>query len=332
MKSDVMPHAGDARSGAERPGAAEPAAGSEPTAILGGPRQDRPPSDRPHVSRAGLRARRRWARGSLVALLLLLSMPFVFPTWWMATSSLKPMSEILQAVPTIWPHDPTFEAYGQVFALQPFAQQYWNSLYIAAVVTLGTMLVAAMAGYAFARIRFPGANALFVLVLAGLLVPSEVTIVPLFRIVNSLGLIDTHWPLIVIPVLGAPAVLAVFIMRQFFLALPVELEEAGRMDGLGRWGIFWRIALPLSRSALGAVAIFTFLKSWNLYLEPIVYLSSKDNFTLPQALTQYVDAYGGPMWNVQLAATTLTVLPVLAVFLVAQRQFVQGLAHTGLKG
>jgi multiple sugar transport system permease protein len=285
----------------------------------------------PPARRSG-RSRRRWARGALVALLVLLSVPFVFPTWWMATSSLKPMSEILRSVPTIWPQDPSFAAYGSVFALQPFAQQYWNSMYIAALVTGGTILVSAMAGYAFARIRFPGANLLFVLVLVGLLVPSEVTIVPLFRMVNTLGLIDTHWPLIVIPILGAPSVLATFIMRQFFLGLPTELEEAGRMDGLGRWGLFGRIAFPLSRSAIAAVAIFTFLKSWNLYLEPIVYLSSKDRFTLPQALTQYVDAYGGPMWNVQLAATTLTVLPVLAVFLVAQKQFVQGLAHTGLKG
>jgi multiple sugar transport system permease protein len=278
------------------------------------------------------RAKRRWTTAGLIALLTVLSIPFIFPTWWMATSSLKPMSEILRSVPTIWPENPTWEAYGEVFRLQPFAQQYWNSLYIAVVVTVGTLLVAAMAGYAFARIKFPGANALFLVVLVGLLVPSEVTIVPLFRFVNSLGLIDTHWPLIVIPIFGAPAVLAVFIMRQFFLGLPTELEEAGRMDGLGRWGIFWRIAFPLSTPALAAVAIFTFLKSWNLYLEPIVYLSSKDMFTLPQALTQYVDAYGGPMWNVQLAATTLTVLPVLAVFLVAQRQFVQGLAHSGLKG
>ncbi|MBD5786550.1 carbohydrate ABC transporter permease [Cellulosimicrobium terreum] len=284
----------------------------------------------PRRARPG-RARRRWGRVALVVLLLLLSVPFVFPTWWMATSSLKPMSEILRSVPTLWPQNPTFEAYGDVFRLQPFAQQYWNSMYIAVVVTVGTILVASMAGYAFARIRFRGANALFLLVLVGLLVPSEVTIVPLFRMVNSLGLIDTHWPLVVIPIFGAPSVLATFIMRQFFLGLPGELEEAGRMDGLSRWGIFWRIAFPLSRSAISAVAIFTFLKSWNLYLEPIVYLSSKDRFTLPQALTQYVDAYGGPMWNVQLAATTLTVLPVLAVFLVAQKQFVQGLAHTGLK-
>ncbi|WP_208322084.1 carbohydrate ABC transporter permease [Paramicrobacterium fandaimingii] len=281
---------------------------------------------------AGAVQKRRWGRIALVVVLAVISIPFIFPTLWMATSSLKPMSEILAKVPTLWPTDPSFDAYGEVFRLQPFAQQYWNSLYIAAIVTIGTMLVAAMAGYAFARIRFPGANILFLIVLVGLLVPSEVTIVPLFRFVNELGLINTHWPLIVIPIFGAPAVLAVFIMRQFFLGLPGELEEAGRMDGLGRWGIFWRIAFPLSRSALAAVAIFTFLKSWNLYLEPIVYLSSKKMFTLPQALTQYVDAYGGPMWNVQLAATTLTVLPVLAVFLVAQKQFVQGLAQSGLKG
>lgn len=278
------------------------------------------------------RAKRRWLRIALIAVLAVISIPFIFPTWWMATSSLKPMSEILRRVPTLWPQNPSVDAYGEVFRLQPFAQQYWNSLYIAALVTVGTILIASMAGYAFARIRFPGANALFVFVLVGLLVPSEVTIVPLFRLVNSLGLINTHWPLIIIPMFGAPCVLGIFIMRQFFLGLPTELEEAGRMDGLGRFGIFWRIAFPLARPALAAVAIFTFLRSWNLYLEPIVYLSSKDMFTLPQALTQYVDAYGGPMWNVQLAATTLTVVPVLAVFLVAQRHFVQGLAHTGLKG
>lgn len=282
--------------------------------------------------RGASRIRTRAIRIALVLMLVVLSIPFVFPTWWMVTSSLKPMSEILRSVPTLWPESASLDAYGEVFRLQPFAQQYWNSLYIAALVTAGTLLVAAMAGYAFARIRFPGADALFLLVLVGLLVPSEVTIVPLFRLVDGLDLINTHWPLIVIPVFGAPAVLSIFIMRQFFLGLPVELEEAGRMDGLGRWGIFWRIAFPLSRPALAAVAIFTFLKSWNLYLEPIVYLTDKRMFTLPQALTQYVDAYGGPMWNVQLAATTLTVVPVLLVFLVAQRQFVQGLAHSGLKG
>ncbi|QDB79886.1 carbohydrate ABC transporter permease [Georgenia wutianyii] len=286
------------------------------------------PDSAPRASRV----RRRPWRWVLVAVMAVASVPFLFPTWWMATSSMKTTSEILRVPPTLWPASPSLEPYRQVFELQPFAQQYWNSLYIAALVTVGTILFSSMAGYAFARVRFPGANLLFVVVLIGLLVPIEVTIVPLFRMVNTLGLIDTHWPLIVIPILGAPSVLATFIMRQFFLGLPGELEEAGRMDGLSRFGIFWRIAFPLARPAVAAVAIFMFLKSWNMYLEPIVFLSSRENFTLPQALTQYVDAYGGPIWNVQLAATTLTVIPVLVVFIFAQRQFIQGLAQTGLKG
>jgi multiple sugar transport system permease protein len=272
------------------------------------------------------------ARLAIYGLMCVLAIPFVFPTWWMVTSSFKPVQEIFAFPPALLPRRLDLDAYAQVFALQPFALQYWNSLYIAAVVTLGTMAVASLAGYAFARIRFPGQNLVFMVVLLALLVPSEVTIVPLFRFFLGLGLVNTHWPLILVPILGAPCVLATFIMRQFFITLPPELEEAGRIDGLGRFGLFWRIALPLARPALGAVAIFTFLHSWNLYLEPIVFLSSTDKFTLPQALTQYVDAYGGPMWNVQLAAVTLTALPVLIVFVIAQRQFIEGLAHTGLKG
>ncbi|MEU8383412.1 carbohydrate ABC transporter permease [Streptosporangium sp. NPDC048865] len=268
----------------------------------------------------------------LYGLLCVLCVPFVFPTWWMVTSSFKPVGEIFAFPPRLLPADWDLSAYGQVFRLQPFAGQYFNSLYIALIVTAGTMAVAAMAGYAFARIRFPGQNVLFVVVLLGLLIPSEVTIVPLFQMFHGLGLTDTHWPLILVPILGAPSVLATFIMRQFFVSLPGELEEAARVDGLGRFGTFYRVALPLARPALGAVAIFTFLHSWNLYLEPIVYLSSPERFTLPQALTQFVDAYGGPMWNVQLAAASMTALPVLVVFVLAQRQFVEGLAHTGLKG
>ncbi|MEU4565190.1 carbohydrate ABC transporter permease [Micromonospora sp. NPDC023956] len=269
---------------------------------------------------------------ALYGALCLLAVPFVFPTWWMVTSSVKPIGDIFAFPPSLVPTEFSFSAYRRVFELQPFARQYLNSAYIAAVVTAGTLAVSALAGYAFARIRFRGQQVLFVVVLVGLLIPSEVTIVPLFRIFNSWGMVDTHWPLILVPVLGAPSVLATFIMRQFFIALPAELEEAARVDGLGRFATFWRIALPLARPALGAVAIFTFLHSWNLYLEPIVFLSSPEKFTLPQALTQFVDAYGGPMWDVQLSAASMTAIPVLVIFVIAQRQFIEGLAHTGLKG
>jgi multiple sugar transport system permease protein len=269
---------------------------------------------------------------ALYGLLCVLLIPFVFPTWWMVTSSVKPISDIFAFPPQIIPQAFDWSTYRRVFELQPFARQYWNSAYIAVLVTAGTMVVSSMAGYAFARIRFRGANILFLVVLTGLLIPSEVTIVPLFQMFLKLGLINTHWPLILVPIFGAPSVFATFVMRQFFITLPPELEDAARVDGLGRFGAFVLIALPLARPALGAVAIFTFLASWNLYLEPIVYLSSPGMFTLPQALTQFTDAYGGALWNVQLAAATMTALPVLVVFIVAQKQFVEGLANTGLKG
>ncbi|HEV7719440.1 MAG TPA: carbohydrate ABC transporter permease [Arsenicitalea sp.] len=269
---------------------------------------------------------------ALYGLMCVLLIPFVFPTWWMVTSSVKPISDIFAFPPDFIPRTVDWSTYQKVFQLQPFAEQYWNSAYIAAIVTGGTMIISSMAGYAFARIKFPFSNAIFMVVLLGLLIPSEVTIVPLFQIFLKLGMINTHWPLILVPIFGAPSIFSTFIMRQFFISLPGELEEAARVDGLGRFKIFWKIALPLATPALAAVAIFTFLQSWNLYLEPIVYLSSPDKFTLPQALTQFTDAYGGPMWNIQLAAATLTALPVLIVFIVAQKQFVEGLAHTGLKG
>jgi multiple sugar transport system permease protein len=286
---------------------------------------------RPAKARPATR-RHIWTRVVLYALMAVMSVPFVFPTLWMILSSFKPQAELFRKPPALLPDVWTGQPYVDAITTQPFAQQYWNSVYIAALVVAGTMVFASMAGYAFARIRFPGANALFLVVLAGMMVPAEVTIVPLFRGANALGLLDTHIPLILIPMLGAPSVLATFIMRQFFLGLPTELEEAGRLDGLGRVGIFLRIALPLSKPALSAVAIITFLKSWNLYLEPLVFLSTKTKFTLPLGLTQYQDSYGILQWNTQLAATTMTVVPVLVVFLFAQKQFVQGLAQTGLKG
>ena len=156
---------------------------------------------------------------------------------------------------------------------------------------------------------------------------------PLFQMFLKLGLVNTHWPLILVPIFGAPSVFATFVMRQFFIALPVELEEAARVDGLGRFKIFWTHraaagaagARPRSRSSPSCTAgTSTSSRSCSS--------PRPSKFTLPQALTQYVDAYGGPMWNIQLAAATLTALPVLIVFVLAQQQFVEGLAHTGLKG
>lgn len=283
-------------------------------------------------SRRPSRAGRITRATLLIVSLAILAIPFFVPTLWMIASSFKPLAEMFASPPTLIPSNPTLDAYVEAFSFQPFARQYFNSLYIAVVVTLTTMLVSSMAGYAFARVRFRGSGILFLVVLVGLLVPSETTIVPLFQMFRQVGMINTHWPLILVTALAGPCVLATFIMRQYFIQLPLELEEAARMDGLGRVGIWWQISLPLAKPALSAVAILTFLSSWNLYLEPTVYITTPELFTLPQALTRYADAYGSEMWNTQLAAATMVVVPMLVVFVIAQRQFVEGLAHSGLKG
>jgi multiple sugar transport system permease protein len=229
------------------------------------------------------------------------------------------------------PDDPRWGNIAEVFTAQPFARQIYNSLYIAVTVTAATCAIALLSGYAFARLRFPGRNLIFFAMLAALMLPAEVTLVPVFALMNALGLVDTHVPLIAMPVFGATGVMATFLMRQFFLALPTEVEEAGELDGLGRLGIIWHIALPLARPMLGTIAIIAFLASWNSFLEPVIFLDSAELFTVPVAITGFTDTSGNPIWNLQMAATAVSTLPVLLAYLIARRQITESLAHTGIK-
>jgi multiple sugar transport system permease protein len=271
-------------------------------------------------------------RIGMYLLLTLIAVPFVFPVYWMFVTGLKRYGDVFENPPVLWPAEPQWQNFITPFTTGPFLQQFFNSLYIASVVTIGVLAVSSLAGYAFARIRFRGRNVLFLMLLTALLIPAEVTIIPLFRLLDAFGWVDTHLALIVPNIVGVPCVLGVFLMRQFFLALPVELEQAGRIDGLGRLGIFWHIALPLARAPMAALAILTFLASWNDFLEPLVFLRSTELWTIPLALQSFTDPITGtPIWNVQMAATTLSVFPVLIVFFLAQRQFVQGIAGTGIK-
>lgn len=263
--------------------------------------------------------------------LLIVAIPFVFPFLWMVSAGFKSVTEIFGA-PSLIPRAWRFQNFVEVFTYQPFARQYFNSIYIALAVTALTLVISSLAGYALARMRFAGAGLLMLFLVSALMVPEEVTIIPNFFLIKWMGLMDTHWPLILLPTFGPHGVMATFLMRQYFLALPKELEEAGRMDGLSRLGIWWRIALPMSRPALAAVAIITFLFSWNLFLEPLIFLSSLEMFTLPLALSNFTDTYGLPLWNLQLAATTLAVVPILIVYLIAQRQIIESFALSGVKG
>lgn len=264
--------------------------------------------------------------------LIVLSIPFIFPFMWMIGSSLKSSLEVFATPPTLLPTEFQWENYQRVFELQPFAQQYWNSVWIAFTVTIGTLFFSSLAGYAFARINFRGSSLLFLLLLSGLMMPEEVTILPRFDLVQSLGIDNTHIPLVIFPIFGAHGVVATFMMRQHFLGMPEELEEAARLDGLNRWGIFWRIALPIARPVLSAIAIITFLYSWNSFLEPLVFLEDVEMFTLPIALRGFTDEFGTPIWEVQLAATTLSILPILVFYVFAQRLVVESFASSGVKG
>jgi len=285
------------------------------------------------MSRALVFASREVRQNILVYLVLsVLAVPFVFPFVWMLGSSFKPAVEVFAYPPTIFPSTLQWENYARVFTLQPFAQQYFNSVYIAVIVTFGTVVFSALAGYAFARIGFVGRGLMFLLLLSALMMPEEVTIIPKFNFVQWARLDNTHWPLILFPIFGAQGVIATFMMRQHFLSIPQELEEAAMLDGLTRWGIFWQIALPLAKPILSAVTIITFLTTWNSFLEPLVYLKDVEMFTLPLALRGFADEFGQPIWEVQLAATTLSVLPILIFYVIAQRFVVESFASSGVKG
>lgn len=281
--------------------------------------------------RLTLRQRRIIIRTCWSLSLLIVAIPFVFPFLWMVSSGFKSATEIF-GQPSLFPRVWRWNNFLELFDYQPFARQYFNSIYIAVTVTALTLGISSLAGYALARMRFAGAGLLMLFLLSALMVPEEVTILPNFFLIRWMGLMDTHAPLILLPVFGSHGVMAVFLMRQYFLAIPRELEEAGKMDGLSRLGIWWRIALPMSRPALAAVAIITFLFSWNLFLEPLVFISSLDRFTLPLALSNFTDSYGLPLWHLQLAATSLAVVPILVVYLFAQRQIIESFALSGVKG
>lgn len=282
---------------------------------------------------AARRRRKNRLRATLMYLLLtLVALPFVFPVYWMLASGLKPLGDVLAMPPELWPSDPQWSNLLVPFQTSPFLRQMLNSLFIATAVMVLTLAAATCAGYAFARIEFRGRGVLFIVLLTALLLPAEVTILPLFKILDAFGWIDSPLAVIIPEAFGAQMVFGIFLMRQFFISLPHELDQAGRVDGLGRYGLFFWIALPLARAPMAALGILAFLASWNDLLGPMLFLRSPENWTVPLALINFTDPMTSePIWNMQMAATFLSVAPVLLVFFLAQRQFIEGIAGTGIK-
>ena len=252
------------------------------------------------------------------------------PLLWMFSTSLRPSSESYKLPPQWLPTQFHFENYGALFGSSvPFVTLFLNSLKITLAVTGGQLVFCSMAGFAFARLRFPARHLLFILLLASLMVPNQVTVIPIFLLMRTLGLIDTHLS-IILP--GLVSAFGVFMMRQFYLSLPQELIDAAKLDGAGPWRLYTRIALPLSTPALAARGIISFNTTWNSYFYPLIFLNSWEKMTLPQgvALLQGYMQSGNP--SVVMAAVTLAILPVLVIFLVAQRWIVDAFVNAGIKG
>ncbi|MGI8748319.1 MAG: carbohydrate ABC transporter permease [Deinococcus sp.] len=269
---------------------------------------------------------------TLYLILVLVSLPFFLPLLWLFVSAFKSSGAIFAGPFQFGAAGLRWTNFMQVFTDYPFARQYLNSVYIAALSVPITVGLAAVAGYAFARIHFPGRNVVFLLSLLAMMVPSELTAVPQFVLFSRLGLVNTHAPVILLQIFSATGAFAVFLMRQHFITLPRELEDAGRVDGLSTLGVFRYIMLPLSKPALATAAIFAVLNSWNDYFNPLIYLSKETLLTLPLALGRFTDPLGGVYWNLTLAGSVLVALPVLLAFLLAQRQFIESLAASGTKG
>ncbi|MFF3290446.1 carbohydrate ABC transporter permease [Streptomyces sp. NPDC003023] len=272
----------------------------------------------------------RWNGGriALLVIALLLAAAWLVPLAWAVATSLKPEAETTRT-PLEWIGSSiTFEAYAKVWESGDVLRWMMNSVYVSLMTTVLTVLTCAMAAYGFTRTDFRGRRTLYGLVLAGIMVPPQVLIAPLFTEMVQLGLVDTYWG-VILPQVAVPAM--VFILVKFFQGVPRELEEAAFVDGAGRWRVFWTIVMPLSRPVLAAVAIFTFISTWNNFLWPFLVTTDPGGMTLPVGLVSVQSSFGVRYAQI-MAALVVAGLPLLIVFMLFQRQIVRGIAHTGLSG
>jgi multiple sugar transport system permease protein len=279
-------------------------------------------------------ARRRSLDMLWYGLLGLMSIVFVFPFFWTISSSLKDISELFVFPPTLLPAVPQWQNYQRVLEKVPFLTWVGNTLFVVLLSTAGIVLSASLAAYAFARFQFRGRDALFLLTLATLMLPAQVTLIPQFVLFHQLGWINTLFPLWVPYWFGGGAFF-IFLLRQFIMTLPKELDESAMIDGANPFQILWSILIPLMKPALATVAVIAAIGRWNDFVEPLVYLSSPEKFTLAVGLSFFKnvpESAGLPMQHLLMAASVMTIAPIIVLFFVAQRYFVQGIALTGLKG
>jgi len=267
------------------------------------------------------------ALGYLVAVVV--AFLFLLPLFWMVSSSLKPNYQVLEFPPRWIPRPAVWSNYPEALTYVPFGRYTLNTLVVSLLTIVGHLVSSTLVGYGFARLRAPGKDALFIVLLATMMLPYPVTMVPIYVAFKNIGWINSFKPLIVPAFFGSP--FYIFLLRQFFLTLPPELEDAARVDGASSFQIFTRVILPNAVPALATVAVFSFQTSWNDFLAPLIYLHDQTKYTVSLGLSFFRSSYD-IRWAYLMAASLVTMLPVVIVFFLAQRLFIEGIALTGLKG
>ncbi|MGQ9555454.1 MAG: carbohydrate ABC transporter permease [Anaerolineae bacterium] len=278
----------------------------------------------------GMTATRRLQRGLALLLMSLGGAFYLLPLFWMATSSLKTNAEVFAYPPKWFPAVPQWGNYVTAFQLMHFLTLLKNSALITSMTMVGAMLSSSMAAYAFARLRFAGRDMWFMVVLATMMLPGYVTMIPVYVIFRHLHWINTLKPLIVPSFLGGGA-FNIFLLRQYLMTIPYDLDDAARIDGCSHYRIYWNILMPLARPALGAIAIFLFIGHWNDFFGPLIYLHSQENFTLALGLYRFRGPYTVE-WSYLMAGTLMVASAPLIVFFLFQRYFIEGMVMTGIKG
>jgi len=260
-------------------------------------------------------------------LLCLGALLFLFPFFWMLSTSLKGADEVILYPPNLIPHVPRLQNYLEIWDKAPFGRYFFNSAVVTTAIMLGEVATSVLAAFAFSKIPFPGREKLFLAFLGTLMIPNIVTLVPAFVIVHRLKWIDSYMGLIVPEMATA---YGIFLLRQFFLQIPQELDDAAKIDGSSRWGTLMRIYVPLSAPALIALAIISFINNWNNFFWPLIVTNSDAMRTLPVGLRFFVEGDGAGQWQYLMVAATIISIPPLVVFLALQRFFVRGIAMTGI--
>jgi multiple sugar transport system permease protein len=291
-----------------------------------------------HTNIRRIRVGRVAGAAGFYVVLGLLSVISMFPLLWSFVSSGKQVSELYQIPPSLWPVSPRFaENYAQIWTMVPFARWLWNTTVVTVLALIGTVISASLVGYSFARFRYPGRDVLFLITLATLMLPVEVTLIPQYLLFKDLGWLDTFLPLIVPSWLGGGA-FNIFLMRQFLMSIPYDLDEAARIDGASSWRVFWQILMPLCKPALATMATLGFITHWNNFLAPLIFISSESNYMVAVGLRYFASGVQGgqaaarPQDHLLMGAALMVALPCLILFFLAQKYFVQGIVMSGIKG